>query len=192
VPAETRKAKEAFYAGQQHTAKGFMRMAAATLSWCVRCIPGHTCPHLLRAAVTHTTAAQRCPRVACSYPFIPVRTTCPYLFALAARLINARDGAAGAALSILPVQTCSHCCARRLNTLAEHTGVLPAFMQPDTCGRAAYACIHFLDLLVGPGCAKLVVERPEQVSDESVPRLRGLGLPPGPRSRCPRSTTRHR
>eukprot|EP00955_Chlamydomonas_euryale_P006599 70045-Chlamydomonas_euryale.AAC.1 len=49
-----------------------------------------------------------------------------------------------------------------LNTLAEHADVLPAFLQPDTCGRAAYACVHFLELLVGERCAKLSVERPQQ------------------------------
>ena len=32
-----------------------------------------------------------------------------------------------------------------------------AFLHPDTVGRAAYACIHFLELLVGPGCQKLTV-----------------------------------
>eukprot|EP00798_Chlamydomonas_sp_ICE-L_P010125 gene10125-8025_t len=49
-----------------------------------------------------------------------------------------------------------------LMTLTDDPAVAPAFSKPPVAGRLAYAVIHFLDLLLGPRCASLKVEKPEK------------------------------
>ncbi|MEW5312636.1 MAG: hypothetical protein WDW38_004255 [Sanguina aurantia] len=49
-----------------------------------------------------------------------------------------------------------------LITLTRDTSMTAAFLLQPVCSRAAYGCITFVDLLVGPSCAQLKVETPER------------------------------
>ena len=48
-----------------------------------------------------------------------------------------------------------------LNLLASSPTVAPAFLAPEVAGKAAYAAVHFLEVLLGPKCASLKVEHPK-------------------------------
>ena len=51
---------------------------------------------------------------------------------------------------------------RLLNLLADAQGVGEAFLHETTVGPAAYAVVHFLELLVGPKGSNLQVKKPER------------------------------
>ena len=49
-----------------------------------------------------------------------------------------------------------------LNLLASSPAVAPGFLTPKVAGKAAYAVVHFLEVLLGPKCAGLKVENPKK------------------------------
>lgn len=49
-----------------------------------------------------------------------------------------------------------------LNTLVENEAVRAGFMAERIAPRAAAAALHFVEILVGPKCTELTVERPQQ------------------------------
>ncbi|KAK9823993.1 hypothetical protein WJX72_006841 [[Myrmecia] bisecta] len=53
---------------------------------------------------------------------------------------------------------------KMLQALTENSAIRSTFLQSPLAGRAAYACIHFIGLLVGPQCTGLKVQNPEKYS----------------------------
>lgn len=49
-----------------------------------------------------------------------------------------------------------------LNLLASSPAVAPGFLAPKVSGKAAYAIVHFLEVLLGPSRAELKVENPKK------------------------------
>jgi ubiquitin-protein ligase len=61
-----------------------------------------------------------------------------------------------------------------LNTLAATPAVAAAFLSQPVAGGAAYAAVHFLELLLGPRCEELRVANPEKYKFD--PRALLLGI----------------
>jgi ubiquitin-protein ligase len=61
-----------------------------------------------------------------------------------------------------------------LNTLAATPSVAAAFLSQPVAGGAAYAAVHFLELLLGPRCEELRVANPEKYKFD--PRALLLGI----------------
>ena len=65
------------------------------------------------------------------------------------------------AMCVLAVHCCLHTCNSPLSHINNPPPQGRAFMVQPLLGRTAYASLHFLELLVGPRCQQLDVDKPE-------------------------------